>query len=327
MIHRRTIIGMFAIGACVGASSAAPAPNAVAVRHIGYLSGVDDVLAERESLLVPLRELGWREGENLVIERRFANGRQELLAPFAQELARLKVEMVVTNGTPATMAIKNVSTTMPIVMYSAGDPVASGLVASLAHPGGNITGLSNVAGELYLQRLELLRDLLPTVNRVGELVSRECPTFSKGRSDYEQAYQALGMTPIFVDVRSASELERAVAEVARQRVQALIVTSCAFFPSNRDRIMRAALNHTLPTVVDTEYMLESGGLVSYTLSPSERGRRTAMFIHKILRGAKPASLPVEQPTQFVLGINLKTAKALRLQVPQSLLLRADEVVR
>jgi putative ABC transport system substrate-binding protein len=322
MMNRRRFLDALAIGALATTRRAAKAQPTGRIRRIGNLSlsAADDAVFERESVLVPLRELGWIEGQNLAIERRYASGREELLRPFAEELVQLKVELVVTNGTAAARAVKNASASMSIVMYSAGDPVAAGLVASLAHPGGNVTGSANVSKELFAKRLELLHELLPTATRVGELVNRAAH-LSLGED--EQVYRSLGMQPIFVDVAAPSELENAVAEVARKGGQALIVLSYAFFPNNRDRIMRAALTHALPTVVDTPYMLEAGGLLSYALSLDERGRRTAAFIDKILRGAKPGDLPVEQPTKFELGINLKTAKALGLAVPQSLLLRAD----
>jgi putative tryptophan/tyrosine transport system substrate-binding protein len=324
MMNRRRFLDALAIGALATTRRAAKAQPTGRIRRIGNLSPsvADDAVFERESVLVPLRELGWIEGQNLAIERRYASGREELLRPFAEELVQLKVELVVTNGTAAARAVKNASASMSIVMYSAGDPVAAGLVASLAHPGGNVTGSTNVSKELFAKRLELLHELLPTATRVGELVNRAAPT-TASLSEYEQVYRSLGMQPIFVDVAAPSELENAVAEVARKGGQALIVLSYAFFPNNRDRIMRAALTHALPTVVDTPYMLEAGGLLFYDMSLDERGRRTAGFIDKILRGAKPGDLPVEQPTKFELGINLKTAKALGLTVPQSLLLRAD----
>ena len=322
MMNRRRFLDALAIGALATTRRAAKAQPTGRIRRIGNLSPsvADDAVFERESVLVPLRELGWIEGQNLAIERRYASGREELLRPFAEELVQLKVELVVTNGTAAARAVKNASASMSIVMYSVGDPVAAGLVASLAHPGGNVTGSTNVSKELFAKRLELLHELLPTATRVGELVNRAAHL---SLSEDEQVYRSLGMQPIFVDVAAPSELENAVAEVARKGGQALIVLSYAFFPNNRDRIMRAALTHALPTVVDTPYMLEAGGLLSYAESLDERGRRTAAFIDKILRGAKPGDLPVEQPTKFELGINLKTAKALGLTVPQSLLLRAD----
>jgi putative tryptophan/tyrosine transport system substrate-binding protein len=321
-MNRRRFLDALAIGALATTRRAAKAQPTGRIRRIGNLSpsAADDAVFERESVLVPLRELGWIEGQNLAIERRYASGREELLRPFAEELVQLKVELVVTNGTAAARAVKNASASMSIVMYSVGDPVAAGLVASLAHPGGNVTGSTNVSKELYAKRLELLHELLPTATRVGELVNRAAHL---SLSEDEQVYRSLGMQPIFVDVVAPSELENAVAEVARKGGQALIVQSYALFPNNRDRIMRAALTHALPTVVDTPYMLEAGGLLSYAMSLDERGRRTAGFIDKILRGAKPGDLPVEQPTKFELGINLKTAKALGLTVPQSLLLRAD----
>jgi putative ABC transport system substrate-binding protein len=275
----------------------------------------------------PLRDLGWIEGQNLVIERRYAGDRAELLQPLAAELVRLQVEIIVTAGTDATAAAKEATSRIPVVMFSAGDPVGAGLVASLSRPGGNITGFSIVTTELNVKRLELLHELLPAAQRVGELVNPTNPVSKVGRKRYEEAYRSLGMQPLFIDVAVASELARAFAELARGRAQALIVPADNLFESNSAWIARAALEQALPTMVGDRDMVEDGGLVSYTYSGAERERRVAYFIDKVLRGAKPADLPVEQPTEFKLIINLKTAKALGLTIPQSLLLRANEVIR
>jgi putative ABC transport system substrate-binding protein len=212
-------------------------------------------------------------------------------------------------------------------MYSAGDPVAVGLVASLARPGGNVTGNSLLGPESNAKRLSLLRELMPAVQRVGELEPSANPIFRRLRNDLEQAYRSLGVQPIFVEVARASELEDAVANVARQRAQVLHVPNDDLFVDNRIAIMRAAMRYGLPTIVDRYELLEAGGLLYYSFSDAPLRRRGAAFIDKILRGAKPADLPVEQVTQFELGINLKTANALGVSVPQSLLLRADQVIR
>jgi putative ABC transport system substrate-binding protein len=274
-----------------------------------------------------LRELGWAEGQNLLVEQRWAGGRAELLRPFAEELVRLNVELIVTIGTDAAVAAKKATTKIPIIMFSAGDPVGAGLVASLAQPGGNVTGYSVVAPELDAKRLALLHELLPDAKRIGVLVNPNNPIFSVLRKEIESNYQSLGIQSIFVDVASANELEDAVAEIARQRGQAIVVGADGIFSTNQVAIMRAALRYALPTIGDDESMLEAGGLIYYGASAPEGTRRVAAFIDKILRGAKPADLPVEQPTKFELGINLKTAKALGITIPQSLLLRADNVIQ
>ena len=274
----------------------------------------------------PLRELGWVEGENLLVERRYANGKAELLRPFAEELVRLRVELIATNGTDATLAAKNATTTIPIVIWSAGDPVRTGLVASLARPGGNITGYSIVSSELDAKRLALLRELLPTAQRVGVLENSTNPIFGVKRKENEPLYRSLGVQTIFVEVAAASELDNAVAEMARRRAQVLVVAADSLFRTNRALIMSAALKYALPTMAEGRDMLEAGGLLTYGASLAELNYRHAAFIDKILRGAKPADLPIEQPTKFELVINLRTAKALGLTIPPSLLLRADAVI-
>jgi putative tryptophan/tyrosine transport system substrate-binding protein len=211
-------------------------------------------------------------------------------------------------------------------MRSAGDPVRTGLVASLARPGGNVTGYSIVAPELDIKRLALLRELLPSLQRVGWLETTN-PYYHAVREDLEKACRSLGIKPLFVQVAAPHELENAVAAVARQDGQALIVPTDGPFYENRVAIIRAALKHSLPTMVDRKTMLEAGALVFYAESQAELWRRVAAYIDKILRGAKPADLPVEQPTEFELGINLKTANALGLAIPPSLLLRADQVIQ
>jgi len=302
--------------------------GAQTVRRIGWLMfGEPPPLAVLEQRNAPLRELGWIEGQNLLIERRNANNRTELLRPLAEELVRLKVELIVTHGTNVTLAARTATATIPIVMYSSGDPVAAGLVASLARPGGNVTGNSLLGPEANAKRLSVLRELLPAAQRVGELETSSNPIFRTLRKDLEQAYRSLGMLPIFVEVAQASELEDAVANLARQGVQVLHVPNDDLFVDNRIAIMRAALRHALPTIVDRYALLEAGGLLYWSFSEAEVQRRGAVFIDKILRGAKPGDLPIEQVTQFELGINLKAANALGITIPQSLLVRADRVIR
>jgi putative ABC transport system substrate-binding protein len=266
------------------------------------------------------------EGRNLLVERRYAE-RDELLRPIAEELVRLKVELIVTWGTTATLAAKNATTTIPIIMFSAGDPVHNGLVASLARPGGNVTGFSIVAPEIDAKSLALLRELLPGLQRVGVLENSTNPYFRAVRKEFEQACRSLGLQPIIIEVAAAGELESALAETARRRAQALFVQGDGLFTHNRVPLMSAALRYALPTLAGHKLMLEAGALIFYGHSEAEQRQRNAAFIDRILRGAKPADLPIEQPTKFELVINLKTAKALGITVPQSLLLRADEVIQ
>lgn len=274
-----------------------------------------------------MRELGWREGENLVVERRYADGRVELLKTFAEEFLQLNVEIIVASGTDAAFAAKHTTTSIPIVVTGVGDPLRTGLVSSLARPGGNITGFSIAAPEVDAKLLSLLHELLPAVQRVGVLVNPTNPIHAVRRRENEQVYRSLGLQPIFVEVAAADALENAVAEVFRQRGQAVVVPSDSMFLSNTVPLMRTALRYALPPFVEGPAMLEAGGLISYSVSVSEQRSRLAALIDKILRGAKPADLPIEQPTKFELAINLKTAKALGITIPQSLFQRADEVIQ
>jgi putative ABC transport system substrate-binding protein len=328
-MDRRTFIGAVAAG-MIATPLAASAQTAATVRRIGVLfSGTPDAPptpAELEVENAPLHALGWVEGKNLLVERRYANGRAELLAPLAEELVRLKVEIIVTAGTPAALAAKNATTTIPIII-SAGDPVRSGLVASLARPGGNITGFSIVGPEIDAKKLSLLRELLPSLQRIGVLETSTNPHFRAVRKEFEQTCRSLGLQPIIIEVAAAGELENAIAEMARLRAQALFVQGDSLFYDNGHQIMSAALRYALPTLAGDKVMLEAGALVTYGGSVAGAHQRYAVLIDRILRGAKPADLPIEQPTRFDLGFNLKTAKALGITVPQTMLLRADEVIQ
>lgn len=326
-MHRRTFIGTLTCGA-VFAPLILRAQTSGTVRRIGTLSsGERPPPAEFEHEFDPLRELGWIEGKNLLIERRYANGNAELLRPYAEELIQLKVELIVTNGTDSALTVRNATTTIPIILWGAGDPVRTGLVDSLARPGGNVTGMSIVSTELDAKRLSLLRELLPAARRVGVLLNSTNPISAIRKTDIERIYPTLGLLPIIIVVAAGSEIEPAIAEIVRQRAEALVVPSDTLFYVNRDALLSAALKLSLPSFVWSRDMLEAGGLLSYSISMPEIRRRVAAFIDKILRGAKPTDLPIEQPTKFELGINLKTAKSLGLTIPQSLLLRADEVLR
>jgi putative ABC transport system substrate-binding protein len=326
-MDRRRFIGIIS-SSLLGAPLNARAQPATRVRRIGVLSySTQPTPAELREMWAPLRELGWIEGRNLIIERRNADGRAELLRPFAEELVRLKVELIVTNGTIATVAAKNATTSIPIVMSSSGDPVHAGLVASLARPGGNVTGFSIMAPELDAELLALLHELLPDARRVGVLVNTTNPVSSVRLKETEHVYSSLGLQPFFIDVASSNDLENAVAEVTRRRGQALVVVADSLFLSYKSAILRAALRFALPTVVEGRELLEAGGLLSYDVSAPEQYRRVAALLDKILRGTKPADLPIEQPTRFTLLVNLKTARTLGIPVPQSLLLRADEVIQ
>jgi putative tryptophan/tyrosine transport system substrate-binding protein len=324
-MDRRTFIGSVASGVLI-VSLAARAQPTGPVRRIGWLWLETDSAAEVHRADAHLRALGWIEGQNLVVERRFANGRTDLLGPLAEELVRLKVEIIVAEGTIATQAAKKATSSIPIVISRSGDPVRAGLVASLARPDANVTGTSTLAPELDRKRLQLIRELLQKVQRVGELVVPANPVFSVGRKEYEQTYRSLGMQPIFVEVAQVGELEGAVADAAQRGAQALYASADPLLGGNVSLILRAAQKHSLPLIVEGRDMVEPGGLMSYAPLDAELDRQLAVFVDKILRGVKPADLPIQQPTKFELLINLKAARALGISVPQALLLRANEVI-
>jgi putative ABC transport system substrate-binding protein len=274
-----------------------------------------------------LRDLGWREGENLLFERRWAEGKPERLEPLARELVQLRVEIIVTIGTDATIAARDATITIPIIMLSAADPVGAGLVATLSHPGGNVTGISMIGPELEAKRVALLREIVPNAVRVGILVNPATAVSGYSRTVSEAALRPLGVQAIFVDVKSADEFEKSVDLAAQRGAQALVVHRDVLFALNHVKLMNAILRHRLPAIVEDRAMLDAGGLFAYSIDEDDQLKRFSSFIDRVLRGAKPADLPVEQPTKFMLAVNLRTAAALGLIVPPSVLLRADEVVR
>jgi ABC-type uncharacterized transport system substrate-binding protein len=327
-MNRRGVLAMLGGTLFLGGTRIAKAQSAKSIRRIGVLGlSTSPSPAELQLAWTPVRELGWIEGQNLIVERRYAGSNAELLRAAAEELVRLNVEIILTNGTPAAIAARNATTRIPIVMISSGDPVRAGLVASLAKPGGNITGYSIISTELDAKRLGLLHELLPTARRVGVLVNPANSTFRIAREENERVYRSLGMQPIFVDAASTNEIDNAVAEAVRQGAQALDVARDRTLFVNGLLIIQAALTHALPTMVADRDLLRDGALLSLSIDEEEIAHAMAYFLDKILRGAKPADLAIQQPTKFLVGINLKTAKALGLTIPQSILVRADEVIQ
>jgi putative ABC transport system substrate-binding protein len=301
------------------------AQGSTRVRRIGNLypgrpSTPEEVRREAE----PLRELGWVEGQNLHVERRFDDGHSERLQALADELVRANVEIIVTTGTAGTLAAKRATTTIPIVMYGSGDPVALGLVASLARPGGNVTGFSLAGPETFAKELSLLKELLPRLERIGLMWEVGNQYARITRSQVERDCQSANLVPLIVEVGTAGEIDGAVAQLVRQRAQAVMLYSSAFMNDHGTEIVAAATKQGLPTMALND---EGGALIVYSVSDAEAARARADYIDRILRGAKPADLPVRQPTKFLLTINLKTAKALGLAIPKELLLRADEVIQ
>jgi putative ABC transport system substrate-binding protein len=307
----------------------AEAQQAGTVSRIGLLSsasssaGADRLLAFKQGL----HALGYEEGRNLIIEYRWAEGRDDRLPALAADLVRLQVEMIVTQGTLATLEARKASATMPVVFAVAGDPVAAGLVGSLTRPGGNVTGLAVMGSEMTAKRLELLRETVPRVTRVAALWNPGNPSSRPELQQTEAAARTLGIHLQSVDVRDARLLDAAFAAMTKQRAAALIVLSDSMLFGQRMRIADLAVQHRLPAIAWTPEFAESTGLlIVYGPNVAEMHRRAAAYVDKILKGAKPADLPVEQPTKFELVINLKTAKALGLTIPQSLLGRADQVI-
>jgi putative ABC transport system substrate-binding protein len=313
---------------------AAEAQQPGKVARIGYLVTGSPESPETRAVLAAFRqglqERGYMEGQNILIEYRAAEGKMERLADLAAELAGLKVDLIVAPNTPAARAARQVTTTIPIVAPVMGDPIGDGLVASLARPGGNITGLTFLGPELVPKRLQVLKEGLPKVSRVaalwhpGAFGERTNQDMLKGT---EAAARTLGVHLHLAEVGGADDFDRAFSTMTRERADALIVFPGPMLFNERKRIVGLATKHRLPSMFSAREFVELGGLISYGASIADLIRRSATHVDKILKGAKPADLPVEQPTKFELVINLKTAKALGLTIPPSLLQRADEVIQ
>ena len=269
-----------------------------------------------------LREFGYVEGRNITIEYRYAEGRTERFSAFASDLARLRVKVIVTASTPGVRAAKSASSTIAIVFASINDPVASGLIASLARPGGNITGITNLSPELGGKRLELLKETLPNVIRVAHLWNPDSPG-----SEMQAAVQALGLQLQSLQVRTSSDFANAFEAALRERAQALITSPNPLINTHHRLIVEFTAKNRLPAIYSNSIFVKAGGLMSYAPDINANFRRAATYVDKILKGAKPGDLPVEQPTKFELVINLKTAKQIGLTIPPNILARADRVIR
>jgi len=273
-----------------------------------------------------LGESGYVEGQNVAIEYRWAEGRYYRLTALAVDLVARKGDVIATGSTAAILAAKNATLTIPIVFFGGGDPVRDGLVASLARPGGNLTGVSVMASELMPKRLDLLSGLVPQAGAIGLLVNPNNAGTEPMIRDVQEAARAKGVQLAILKAASESDIDAAFASLVRLHVGALVVGADAFFVSRRDQLVMLASRDAVPAIYFTREFAASGGLVSYGTSPTGTWRQVGIYTGRILKGAKPADLPVQQPTIFELVINLKTAKALGLTVPQSLLQRADEVI-
>jgi putative tryptophan/tyrosine transport system substrate-binding protein len=309
-------VGAWPLGALAQQSGKIWRIGFIAHRHETFY----DALAEG------LRELGYAEGGNLIIERRYAEGRVERFQEFAAEMVRLKVDIIVVVTTPAALAAKNATTTVPIVHPAAIDPVGTGLIASLAHPGGNVTGLAVLNAELSAKRLEVLKEVVPGLSRGAVLWNAANPANALAWRETEGAARALGVTLQSHEVRELKDFEGAFAMITQQRPEALLVLQDALTLQHRKEIIDFALRTRLPSMFVGKEWVQEGGLMSYGDRLPERYRRAAYLVNRILHGAKPADLPVDQPTKFELVVNLKTAKAIGLTIPEAFLARADEVI-
>ena len=294
---------------------------------IGFLGATTPTIwsAFVGAFLQRLRELGWIDGRNIAIEYRWAEGRDDRYAAFAAEFVQRKVDVIVTAGTTATMAVKKATSTIPIVFASAGDPVRTGLVASLARPGGNVTGLSNLQTDLGGLRLELLREVVPALNRVAVLGNVDSPLITLEIEGVEAAAATLGLHALRLEVRKAEDIIPSI-EAVKGDADALYVCSDPFVTTHRVRINTLAVSARLPTIHAFREHVVAGGLMSYGPNFPDLFRRSADYVDKILRGSKPADIPVEQPIKFDLVINTTTAKALGLTIPELFLMRANEVI-
>lgn len=273
-----------------------------------------------------LEELGYVEGPNLVIAYRSAEGRTERFAGLAAEMVRLKVDLIFTRGTPATLAARQASATIPIVMAAVSDPVESGLAASLARPGGNVTGLTSATAELIPKRIELLKALVPKLARIAAYTNLANVAAASTWREIELSARSMGLQPQLLDVRSPEQIARAFDQAVRQRADALIVGIETLTQSNRKAIVELAAKHRLPAMYAAKDFVEAGGLISYGVSYPDLYYRAAGFVDRIFKGARPGELPIERPAKFELFINRKTARALDLVIPPDLFLRSDRVI-
>ena len=326
MLDRRTFIGIVA-GSIVAAPLAGHAQPAGRVYRIGILEPIPAVqnAANLDALRKGLRNLGYVEGRNLIIEYRSADGRAERFPDLAAELVRLKVDLIVTRGTPAARAAKSATETIPVVMATMGDPRA--IVASFAHPGGNITGVTTFSTELAAKQIELLKELVPKLSRVALVHNMDNPAAPPEWEEVKTAAQSIGLQAELFDVRNQGDLGRAFELAVRHHVDALVIGADGLNQANRQMIVDLAARNKLPAAFPAREFVEAGGLIAYAVNYPDLYFRFATLVDKILKGAEPGEIPVEQPTKFELVINLRTANLLGLTLPQSLRLRADEIIQ
>ena len=329
-MQRREFITLFGGTAATWPLATRAQQPAGRVYRIGYLSigAREQTLYATKAFDEGLRSVGYRVGENVVIEYRFANAEIERLPALAADLVRIGVDIIIAaGGNPAADAAIKATTTIPIVMTTVVDPVSAGLVASLARPGGNVTGLTvDAGGEILGKRFELLKEILPNLSRLGILFNPDVPVIRSRLTSMAEPARALGLTLVPVEARGLNALEQAFAIMVKERAQAFVVQGDSVMFNYRGQIAEMALRNRLPAASVQRELAEAGFFLSYGADLRDLYRRSAFFVDRIFKGAKPADLPVEQPTKFELVINLKTAKALGLEIPPSLLTRADEVI-
>ena len=325
-LKRRTFITL--LGGAAAWPLTAGAQQRGKISRVGFLGNSTEAL--ETNLIGPfregLREHGYVEGRNIEIVFRWAEGKYELFPVLITELIAAKVDMIVTAGTPASLAVKDANTSIPLIMIAVGEPVVLGFVTSLARPGGNITGLTSISTEIEGKRLELLRELVPNISYIAVLWNAGSPVQVIQEKEMRAAADVIGMKMLSWGVRSLEEIENAFTTIIKEQPGALCVLADRLFLHHRNRIMDFATQHRLPGVYAYRELVEAGGLMSYGPSYAAMHRRAAYFVDRILKGISPGDLPVEAPTTFELVLNLKTAKALGLEVPHSLLARADEVI-
>src|ERR1700682_530459 len=327
MNRRDAVVALIALGAAAGSRASLAQPQGK-IWRVGFLWPGPASLSSQnaDAFLRGMRELGYVEGTNLVIEWRFADGKLERLPALAAELVQLKVDVIVAVASPAIGAAQKETTTIPIVMAITGDPVGSGFVKTLARPGGNITGLSNMGGDTGAKLLELLLTVVPKASRVAVLLTPTSTTYRTILENVQAAAQKVGVKTLVAEASSSQEIDNAFSMMVREKADAVIVGSSSFFNQQRRQIAELALGYRIPSMFALRTNVEAGGLISYGQNIADDFRRSATYVDKIFKGANPGEMPVEQPTRFQLVVNLKTAKALGVTIPQTILLRADEVI-
>jgi putative ABC transport system substrate-binding protein len=317
----------FAALTLVAVATAADAQTEAKPKRIGYLTSSSPSSGFHDQFEKGMRELGWIPGRNIEIEYRFSAGDYERLPALADEFVRMKVDVIVAQPTAPSIAASKATRTIPIVMVNAGDPVGAGLVTSLSHPGGNVTGLAFAVGsDTFGKGLEILNEFVPDLKRVAVLSNPANPAQALAVANVRTSAQKLGMSIVAFEARSPDDFDRVFKAIATQRAQAMLVIAESLFILHRDALAALALRHRLPTMYGVRDNVVAGGLMSYGPNPSQTSRRAAAFVDRILKGAKPADLPVEQPTAFELVVNRTTARVLGITLPPSILGRADLIV-